>query len=56
MGKQESDTPSSPEPEPLLAFKFPEMQEEEVYILRDEEGNIIARTKRELEKEKPSGK
>jgi len=43
---------SSPEPEELLHYEVPEVEEAEVYLLRDEEGKIIARTKDELEKKK----
>ena len=35
---------------PLLQVKLPEMEEVEVYLIRLEDGRIVARTKDELEK------
>jgi len=49
---QEEKQKSSQEPEELLRFDVPEVEETEVYLLKDEEGRIIARTKDELEKKK----
>jgi len=48
----EKEEKSSPEKEPILSFRFPEKKEEEVFLLELEDGSIVARTKRELEKEK----
>jgi len=49
MAKEEK---SSQEQKPLLQFQFPEKKDEEVYLIQLEDGSIIARTKKELEKEK----
>ena len=35
---------------PLLQVKLPEMKEVEVYLIKLEDGSIVARTKEELEK------
>ena len=35
---------------PLLQVKLPEMEEVEVYLIRLEDGRIVARTGQELEK------
>jgi len=40
------------ERERLLRFRFPEVQEVEVFLVRLEDGRIVARTKEELEREK----
>ena len=37
------------EPESLLKFRIPNVQEEEVYMLKDANGKLIARTRREIE-------
>jgi len=37
-------------PEEIMKFNIPEVEEEEVYLLRDKKtGKIIARTKKELD-------
>jgi len=48
----ENDTPLPQGYEQVLKFQFPKLEEKEVFLLRDAEGNVIARTKEELEKEK----
>lgn len=50
MNEQEKSTPSSPVPGNPLRFRLPEVEDVEVFILRDEQGNIIARTGDELTK------
>jgi hypothetical protein len=40
------------ERERLLRFRFPEVREVEVFLVRLEDGRIVARTKEELEPEK----
>jgi len=48
--------PSSPGPESdLLRFRVPEVNDIEVFILRLEDGTIVARTAAELEAEKGQG-
>lgn len=37
------------EPESILKFRIPSANEEEVYLLKDDKGNVIARTRREIE-------
>lgn len=39
----------SPELEPLLAFKVPEIKDVKAYIVRLADGRIVARTEEELE-------
>jgi len=46
--EQEKNTGSLPELESPLRFNLPEVQDIEVYILKDAEGKIIARTGDEL--------
>ena len=48
---QENEERSSQANEPLLRFQFPEKKDEEVYLIELEDGTIVARTKKELEKE-----
>jgi len=40
--------------QPLLKIKLPEMEEKEVYLIRLETGEVVARTKEELEKAPPA--
>ena len=40
-----------PGPELLLQFQLPETKDIEVFLVRLEDGTIVARTKEELEKE-----
>jgi len=51
--KQEKSSSSSPEPENTLRFQLPEVNDVDVFLLRDEDGNVIARTGAELGAEKP---
>ena len=44
-----------PEPEKLLQFKVPEARDIEAYLVKLDDGSIVARTKEELEKEKGKG-
>jgi hypothetical protein len=38
-----------PEPEkPLLSFQLPEHEDKEIYLIRLEDGTVVARTKEEL--------
>ena len=38
-----------PEPEkPLLAFQLPPYEDKEIYLIRLEDGSVVARTKEEL--------
>jgi len=37
--------------EKILKFRVPEVEDKEVYLLRLEDGRIVARTKEELEEE-----
>ena len=53
MAKEEK---SSQEPEPLLRFRFPEKKDEEVFLIELEDGTIVARTKKEIEKSKKEKK
>jgi len=41
-----------PEPEKILQFQFPEAKDKEIYLVKLEDGTIVARTKEELEKKK----
>jgi len=50
MNEQEKTTPSSPGPVNPLRFKLPEVKDIEIYLLRDDQGNIIARTGNEIGK------
>lgn len=50
MNEQEKTTPLSPVPVNPLRFKLPEVEDVEIFVLRDEQGNIIARTGDELKK------
>lgn len=36
--------------EPLLKVRLPEMVEKEIYLIRLEDGSIVARTKEEIER------
>ena len=47
---QEVPLPPVPERE-LLKFQLPEIEDVEVYLIRLEDGRIVARTKEELEAE-----
>lgn len=42
--------------EPLLQFKFPEMEDKEVYAIKLPDGRIIFRGKDEIEKKEGKGK
>ena len=46
--EREKNSQSSPAPANPLQFKLPEVANVEIYVLRDEQGNVIARTKDEL--------
>jgi hypothetical protein len=48
----ENEEKSSPDKEPILAFKFPEKKEVEGYLVRLEDGTYVIRTKEELERSK----
>lgn len=48
MPEQEKNSPSLPEPVKTLQFQLPEVADVEVFILRDKDGNVIARTGDEL--------
>ena len=52
-----NEGPSLPGPESaLLAFKVPEIEDVEVFLVRLEDGTVVARTREELEVEGgPSG-
>jgi len=38
-----------PEPEELLKFRVPEIEDKEIYVVRLEDGRVVARLKEELE-------
>ena len=42
--------------EKLLRFRVPEVEDKEVYLVRLEDGRIVARTKEELEEEEAKEK
>ena len=48
LPEQEAPLPPAPERE-LLKFKLPEIEDVEVYLVRLEDGRIVARTRDELE-------
>lgn len=43
------------EPERLLRFKVPQVENKEVYVVKLEDGRIVARTREELEEEEEEG-
>ena len=43
-------TKSSPDNAPLLQFQFPDQKPVNVYVVEDQDGNVIARTEEELKK------
>lgn len=52
----ENAAPSSPElAGELLKFRVPEVEDVEVFLVRLEDGRIVARTAEELEEEKREG-
>ena len=42
--------------EKILKFRVPEVEDKEVYLVRLEDGRIVARTKEELEEEEEEEK
>lgn len=47
----EKEAQSSPAKEPILQFQFPEQKKVDVFLIKLEDGTIVARTKDELKKE-----
>jgi len=45
-----------PEPEELLRFRVPEVKDKEIYVVRLEDGRVVARMKEELEELKKEEK
>jgi hypothetical protein len=50
MPEPEDVTKSSPDNAPLLQFQFPAQKPVNVYVIEDEDGNVIARTEEEIKK------
>lgn len=45
-----------PEPKELLRFRVPEVRDKEIYVVRLEDGKVVARMKEELEELKKEEK